>query len=90
MGVAAYNTFAQVKNMYDAVSGIPDAFGKITSFLGDGDWDDDPKSALFMKVILPLVLLALFSGLVLTYVIVQKYAGTLRAPKANEYQVKYD
>lgn len=90
MGLAAYNTFAQAKNMYDAVSSIPAAFGKISSFIGDGDWDDDPKSAIFFKIVLPLVLLALFSGFILTYVIVQKYAGTLSAPKVNEYQVKYD
>lgn len=87
MGIAAYNTFAQVKNTYDAVSGIPEAIKGVSNFAsGWGDDDDNP----FYKIIIPLVLIALFSGFVLTYVIVQKYAGTLRAPKANEYKLKYD
>lgn len=88
IGVAAYNTFAQIRNMYDAVSSIPSAFNKLSNFASG--WSDDDEGNPFWKIVVPLVLLALFSGIILTYVIVQKYAGTLSAPKAGEYKVKYD
>ncbi|HVI40861.1 MAG TPA: hypothetical protein VM577_09390 [Anaerovoracaceae bacterium] len=84
MGVAAYNTFAEVSDLYHAFSDIPKAFKEVMSFTSDWGDDDDLKSMVFWKVIVPVVVLAIASGCILTYTIIHKYAGTLRAPAISQ------
>jgi hypothetical protein len=79
IGSAAYNTFAQVHNMAGAVSGIGDAW-KVVSDLFDTD-SDDLGSTVTMAV-LALVAFAILGGILLTYMLISKYAAssTLPAP----------
>jgi hypothetical protein len=79
MGVAAWNTFAMAENTYDALDGgISGAFNGIKSFFGS---DDDEDAPMHMLVIM-IVLAALGSGCLLTYVIMRRAMGTLTAPAA--------
>src|SRR6185437_14296075 len=72
MGTAAWNTFAELHNAYEAVEGMGDAFkdvGDLFSGLFDGDSDDDAKAKLAMVAIL-LVVIALASGCLLTAILI--------------------
>ena len=80
MGVAAYNTFAQAHNMIGAVSGIGDAW-KAAADLFDTD-SEDAGSTVTMAV-LALVAFAILGGILLTYVLVRKYAATSTLPAPN-------
>ncbi|ABO60566.1 hypothetical protein Bcep1808_7696 (plasmid) [Burkholderia vietnamiensis G4] len=78
MGIAAYNTFAQVKNMVDAVSGIGEAFS-VVGDLFKSDSKDDDGGAIVMLVI-GLVAFALAGGVILTAVLIRRYSGRLSLP----------
>lgn len=77
MGTAAYNTFAQIHNMYSAIDGIGEAF-KGVSDLFDGDSDD--AQGTMVLLVIALVAAALLGGVLLTYVLIRKYAGRLPVP----------
>jgi hypothetical protein len=77
MGTAAWNTFAQLHNMYGAVSGIGNALSSFGDFL-TSDKDDD-GGALVLLVI-ALVAVALAGGAILTTVLIRHYAGRLPLP----------
>ncbi|MDF0506564.1 hypothetical protein POK33_38080 [Burkholderia cenocepacia] len=77
MGVTAYNTYALAKNMIGAAGGIGDAFADLGRFL-KSDSDDD-GGALVLLVVL-LVAVALAGGVVLTAVLIRRYAGRLPVP----------
>lgn len=80
MGSAAYNTFAQIHNMYSAYENLGDAFSGVGDFFSDlGDSEDGVGLGL---VVIALVLCALFSGILMTYVLIRKYAGRLEIPAA--------
>jgi hypothetical protein len=81
MGSAAWNTFAELHNAYEAMEGIGDAFKDVGDLFGglfDGD-DDDAKAKLAMVAIL-LVVIALASGCLLTAILIKKYAATEPLP----------
>jgi len=78
MGTAAWNTFAQAKNLYDAIDGVPQAFGQVMSFFKT-DEDDDAQSQL-MALVVVIVAASLLGGVILTYALIRKYAGRLPAP----------
>ncbi len=72
IGIASWNTFAQVHNTYEAVSALPGIF----EHLGDvfeGDDSDDVKGKALLLVLL-LVLLALCGGVFTTVAIVRTTA----------------
>lgn len=75
MGVAGYNTFAQLHNMYSAIDGIGDAWKGVSELFDS----DDPKASLILLAVM-LVVLALVGGIVLTYVLIRKYAATSALP----------
>lgn len=88
IGVAAWNTFAQVHNTYEAVSGLPGIFGDLTKTLSEGD-DDDTSGKLVILVFL-LVLVALSAGALTTAAIIRRtarnYAQNLAyAPRREAY-----
>lgn len=69
VGVAGYNSFAQIYNTYHAVKDVPDAFKHVKSFFS-GDSDDAGKA-----MVLLLVIVAALSGFITTYVIVSTTAA---------------
>lgn len=69
VAVAGWNTFAQIHNMYSAMKGIPEAFSKVSEFFLKGD----KKGS---GLIILLVVLALISGVLTTWSIINKYAGS--------------
>jgi len=77
MGAAAYNTFAQLHNMYSAIDGIGDAW-KVVGELFEGDSDDAKTKVILAAVV--LVVLALLGGVLLAYTLVRKYAATSPLP----------
>lgn len=82
LGVAGWNTFAQVYNVYNAINsfgGAWDAVAKGFGSLTDGVDDDSDSDNL--KVIL-LVALALLGGIVTTAIIIKKYTATLPVSEA--------
>lgn len=80
MGVAAWNSFAQIHNTYSAMEGIPDALKEVGNFFSEGD-SDDAKFKLIVLVVI-LVVLALFAGILTTSAIIKKYAGSVPLPRA--------
>jgi hypothetical protein len=80
MGVAAYNTFAQVHNMYEAIDGIGDAFSSVFDFFGSASSSDDDEGAGLIILVIGIVVFALLAGVVMTSVLIKKYSGRLEIP----------
>jgi len=78
MGVAAYNTFAQVHNTVSAFNGIGSALDKVSDMFKGGS-SDDAKGKLALLVIL-IAVCALLAGTLLTVHLIQKYRGTVPLP----------
>lgn len=72
VGVAGYNTFANIYNTYNAVRTIPEALDVVLDFFKSSSKNKDSQSA---ALVLLLVLLALFGGIITTWVIVAKVAA---------------
>lgn len=70
--VAGYNTFAQMYNTYNAVSGMGEAFGSVKDFFGDSADEDTAK---LMLVILLLVI-AFGAGIITTWMLVTHFAAS--------------
>lgn len=84
-GVAAYNTFAQVHNTYSAIQGFGGAFKDVTSYLGgSGDGESDENQG--KVVVIVLVVAAVVGGVLITYMIIQKYAGS--SPLLSEQDMR--
>ncbi len=86
VGIAGYNTFAQIYNTYNAIQGIGPAFSAVMDFFtggskksssSSGSSDDD--GALGMLVIL-LVLVALAGGIATTAALIHHYAASEDLP----------
>jgi hypothetical protein len=78
IGTAAYNTFAQIHNTYNAIRGFGPALRGLAGFFG-GDRSDrsdsrDGGGAIVLVVL--LVLLALFGGILTTAAIIRRVAGS--------------
>lgn len=70
IGTAAWNTLAQVSNMYSAVEGIPRAFDSVGELFSSKGDSDDRKAAL----VLLLVVLAIAGGAIVTFALIKHYA----------------
>lgn len=79
MGIAAWNTFAQVHNTYQAFEGVPKAAG-IVGDLFKPKGSSDKNGAAVLVVIL-LVALAAIAAFFTTAGIIMKYAGTRPLPE---------
>jgi hypothetical protein len=76
VGIAGYDSFAQLYNTYHAIDGIGDALSNIAgTFLGDrqGGGDGDSGDAVWVIV---LVLLATSAGILTTAVIINRAAAS--------------
>jgi hypothetical protein len=84
MGVAAYNTFAQVHNTMNAINGLGPAFqsvGRMFASVAGGRGDAKGKAAMLgLMIAILLVVTALCAGIILTAVLIHRYAGTVPLP----------
>lgn len=76
MGVAGYNTVAQLHNMYGAIDGISDALGGVGDLFDSKDNDGAPVLLAIL-----LVAVALGGGILLTVLLIRKYSGRLPLPQ---------
>lgn len=76
IGVAAWNTFAQGYNMYNAMDGVPKAFSELGS-LFKGSNSDDAKSRM-VALLLVIVVLAIVGGVIITAMLINHYAKQTR------------
>jgi hypothetical protein len=83
VGVASWNTFAQVHNTYSAVQGLPEVLGDVGSLFKGGDG----KSKAGLLIII-LVIVAIIAGFLTTSAIVGHYAGQRDLPEPDEDQVR--
>jgi hypothetical protein len=84
MGVAAYNTFAQIHNTMGAINGLGSAFqsvGKIFASVATSRGDAKGKAAIVgVMLAIAIAALALCGGVILTAVLIHRYAGTVPLP----------
>ena len=72
VGTAAYNTFAQIYNTYNAIEDIGPAFKSVVGFFGGGkSGDNDDDEGQGAVVVLLIVALALAGGIVTTAAIIK-------------------
>jgi hypothetical protein len=78
IGTAAYNTFAQIHNTYNAIRGFGQAFRGLADFFGGGrsDRSDSRDGGGAILLVVLLVLLALFGGVLTTAAIIRRVAGS--------------
>jgi hypothetical protein len=81
-GTAAYNTFAQIHNTYNAISGIGQAYRGLVGFFEDSGSRRDSKGNSGAVLVVLLVLLALLAGILTTAAIIRRVAGS--GPKLSE------
>jgi hypothetical protein len=78
MGTAAWNTFAQAHNIYEAFDGIPTALSSVTEFFKSDDSDEEGGTAVL--IVVGVVAIALAGGIILTWHLIRKYSGRLPVP----------
>lgn len=84
IGTAAWNTFAQVHNTYQAFEGVPKAASIVGDlFSGKSKGSSDKNGAAALVVVL-LVALAAIAAFFTTAGIIMKYAGTRPLPGRSE------
>jgi hypothetical protein len=77
MGIAGWNTFAQIHNTYSAMKGMPEVWDSVSDFFGSksSSSSSDGKGKAIM-LILVLVVVAIISGILTTWAIINHYAGS--------------
>jgi len=78
MATATWNTFSQLHNTYNAFEGIGSAFRGVKDLFSNDD-ESDSRGFIVLTVLL-VVALSLLSGVLLTAVLIHRYAGTLSLP----------
>jgi hypothetical protein len=89
-GIAAYNTFAQAYNTYNAIRDFGTAFRDVTNFFGEsgrssGDDKDDSGGKAVLIVVL-IVAIAILGGILLTAAIIRRVAASQPLPSWEEVQ----
>jgi hypothetical protein len=86
LGLAAYNTFAQVHNTMGAINGVGPALssvGKLFASVAGGRGDAKGKAAIIgVMIAVAIVVFALSAGALLTAALIHHYAGTVPLPQA--------
>jgi hypothetical protein len=88
IGTAAWNTFAQVHNSYRAMRGVPEAIGTVFDFFGGGGKSKSSKNAGGL-IIIAIVVLVCISGILTTWGIINKYAGSRALPLRDNQSWKW-
>jgi hypothetical protein len=88
LGRAAWNTYAQIHNTFNAVSDLDTAFGSVIDALrskgsGGSDSSDKKGGAVAFILVFVLVMLALLSGVLTTAVIISRVAGNTKLPEES-------
>lgn len=86
VGVAAWNTYAQIHNTYHAISDFGEAFsGVVDALTGKGSDDDSSDSkdggGVAVVLVFVVVIVALLSGVITTALIIRRVAGSYRLPE---------
>lgn len=82
MGTAAYNTLAMAHNIAGAASGLGHALSGVKDLFGDLlDGDSDDAKSVLPALCIALVVAALLAGIILTYVLIKHYSGTVALPR---------
>ena len=81
MGVATYNTLAMARNAYDAWTLVPMVWRQVRTMFKS---DTDDKDGVLMEFVLIVVSVALFSGVLLTAMLIGHYAGRHPLPKRDQ------
>ena len=71
VGGAAWNSYAQIHNTYQAATVLPGVFKHLTRVFGEGDGDRDSASGRALMLVLVLVLFALCGGVLTTMAIIR-------------------
>jgi hypothetical protein len=79
---AAWNTFANVHNVYSAMRGMPEAWGSVKDFFG-GDSDSDDAKSKGILIVIVLVIVAIIGGIMTTWSIINHHAGTRPIPEPS-------
>jgi hypothetical protein len=90
LGVAGYNTFAQIHNTVSAIDSLGPALRSVGNMFGSvlkGRGDARGKAAIVGLMIAVLVVAAaLAAGSILTAVLIHRYAGTVPLPSSGPLQ----
>jgi hypothetical protein len=84
IGIAAWNTYAQIHNTFNAIRNYDQAFGSVLDALrnrGDSGSDKKDNGAGALILVFVLVIVALFSGALTTMVIIRRVAGNNPLPE---------
>lgn len=85
-GVTAWNTYAQIHNTYNAISGMGDAFGFLgEAFSGDSE---DALTVVGIFMVCLAVLSALLLGILTTRGIILRTAGNTRLLSVDEMRAR--
>lgn len=85
IGTAAWNTFAQLHNTFNAIKDYDDAFGSVVDSFSKNSKSDSKGVGLLL--VLALVLLAILSGIITTSVIINRVAGSQPLRPKSESQI---
>jgi hypothetical protein len=83
IGVAAWNTYAQIHNSYHAIRDLDRAFGSVVDSLRDKSGSDRKGGGAALVLVFVLVILALVSGVITTAVIINRVAGSSPLPEQH-------
>jgi hypothetical protein len=77
IGIAAWNTYAQIHNTFHAIKDLDKAFAAVVDAFGSskGGSSSDKKGGAALIVVFVLVVVALLSGILTTAVIIARFAG---------------
>src|SRR5262245_4228351 len=80
IGLAAWNTYAQIHNTFHALRDLDKAFASVVDSLGSRGSSDDKKGGAALVIVFVIVILALLSGILTTAVIISRVAGNDELP----------
>ncbi|HEV3261453.1 MAG TPA: hypothetical protein VG013_31675 [Gemmataceae bacterium] len=87
IGIAAWNTYAQIHNTYNAINTFGKAFGSVVETMSEGRSGKDSKGAGLILVIV-LVVIALLAGVITTALIISRVAGNYELPQRRPEEEK--
>ena len=92
IGVAAYNTLAQIHNTAGAINSLGSAFrsvGTVFASVATSRGDLKGRAAILgVLIAITIVAIALGAGIILTAVLIQRYAGTVALPVTSKLHRK--
>ena len=85
LGSAAWNTYAQIHNTFNAISDLDTAFGSVIDAIpsksSGGGSSDKKDGAIAFIIVFLIVIFALLSGILTTAVIIYRVAGNTKLPE---------